>query len=152
MKSLLKIKVLGVVALLWFVRCTDTGSNAGGAENALDALLLEKAQHAGYCQAAALQAEKNGNAEVATYLGEIAQEEQGQALQLSVLKARASKDTKKNLALLIDREKNAANSYSSLIALAKEEGNDSLSALLTQWQSADERHLLGLKGIRERVK
>lgn len=152
MKTERIIKILFAALMLCLVRCTDTNNNEG-LDDALNKLLLEKTERAGYYKAAALQAEKAGNAEVATYLGEIAEEERTHAAKLAVMQAAVKTDTKKNLGALIKMEQQSAKSeYPELIALAKEEGNDSLSTLLKQIQADDTRHALGLKGILERVK
>lgn len=139
-------------SIAWFAACTDTPSDTGSLESALNGIMLEKAQRAGYYQSAARQAEKSGYAEVATYLGELAQEEQSQASKLSILKAAPGKDAKKNLGTCIAMEKAAGGKYPALISLAKEEGNDSLSIFLAQMQADEQRHAAGLKGIMERLK
>ena len=146
------ISTIFAVLAVCFVRCVDTNTNEG-LDEAVNKLLLEKTERAGYYKAAALQAEKAGNAEVATYLGEIAEEERTHAAKLAVMQAAVKTDTKKNLAALIKMEQQAVKSeYPELIILAKEAENDSLSAFLKQMQSDDARHALGLKGILERVK
>ena len=153
MRSKGTIKILIAASIVWFVGCVDSGPGAGSSENVLNTLILEKAQRAGVYKAASLQAEKNGDAEVAAYLGEIAEEERTHAARLSVLEAVVKSKTKQNLEALIAMENKAVGSeYPSLIASSKEEGNDSLSTLMTQIKADDSRHVLGLKGIMERVK
>lgn len=135
----------------WLMSCTDS-KPAGSLESELNAMILEKTQRAGFYRASAQQAEKNGYAEVATYLGELAQEEQLQASKAAVLEAAPSKDTKKNIGTLMALEKSADTRLQTLSAAALEEGNTALSALLAQMQADDQRHAQGLKGILERVK
>jgi rubrerythrin len=147
------VKTALTLSMVWSARCTDTTPDAEGVQNALNEIMLEKAQRAGYYRAAALQAEKNGYAEVAVYLGEIAEEERGQSAKLSVFQAVVNNDTKKNLGTLITMEKLAAdNNYPMLISLAKAEGNDSLSMFLAQMLADERRHAAGLKGILGRLK
>ena len=125
---------------------TSTGS-------ALDEVILEKAQRSAYYRAAALQAEKDGYTEIATYLKEIAEEEKNHLSKLIVFRAAVKKDTKKNLVSLLKMEKLAAKSvYPMLIAAAKQQGNDSLALLITQIQADEQRHSLGIKGILEKEK
>jgi rubrerythrin len=135
------------------MNCTDSGPATGSLDDALKGIMLEKAQRAGFYRAAALQAEKSGYAEVATYLGEIAEEERTHLSKLSQLEAVVDKDTRKNIGALIKKEKQASGSdMEALVAMSNEEGNAALATLLAQIQADDQRHSLGLKGILERVK
>lgn len=148
------ITIALVASMAWLVRCEqEAASGTAVLENALNGMILEKALRVGYYRAAAQQAEKQGYAEVATYLGEIAEEERGHLSRLAVIQAAVKKDTKKNIVSLIGMEKTAAkSSYPMLEALAKQRGNDSLATLISQIQSDELRHSSGLKGILERVK
>jgi rubrerythrin len=148
------IRIVLTASLLFFVCCgREAAPDVAGLENALNGMILEKALRAGYYRAAAQQAEKQGYAEVATYLGEIAEEERGHLSRLATIRAHVKKETEKNIVSLIGMEKTAAKSaYPMLGALAKQQGNDSLAILISQMQADEQRHLSGLKGILERVK
>lgn len=119
----------------------------------LQQLLLEKTQRSGIYRAAAKQAEREGFADIAVYLSEIAEEEANHAKTLSGLQVVLKKNTKKNIDDLISMEKNAfRNTVPAILEAARKEGNEEVVAALEKIRQDEERHYSGLQGLEKKVK
>lgn len=142
-----------IAVMLLFNGCSYTSSSTEDMGQSLQQLLLEKTQRSGYYRAAARQAEREGFADVAVYLSEIAEEEASHAKTLSGLQVVLKKTTKKNIDNLLAMEKNALrNTYPAIMEDAKSQGKEEIAAALEKIIQDEERHYSGLNGLEKRVK
>lgn len=112
--------------------------------------LIEKAQRVGIYLAASKQAEEAGNSEIAVYLGEIAEEEVKHIKNLSIIQVHIGRNTKRSLKKILKIEKKVSRiTYPKMARIARDEEKEEIADLFEKMAQDEERHYLGLKGIRK---
>ena len=118
-------------------------------KNNIRTALIEKADRVGTYIAVAQQAENEGYSEVSVYLNGLAQQEMEHVRDLAVLQIDIERTTKRNITKILKLEKKAYMSeYPKMSRVATAEGRDDISQIFDYLAEDEERHYMGIKGLK----